>query len=46
MKLARSFIEIQCAIRTAEIIGDTGCELRTRQLSLDRFSARNEMRSL
>lgn len=29
-----------------EIIGDTGCELRTRQLPLDRFAARNEMGSL
>ncbi len=35
-----SFIEIQCAILTEEIIGDTGCELRTRHISLDRFSAR------
>jgi cold-inducible RNA-binding protein len=41
-----NFIEIRCTIRTEEIIGDTRCELRTRQLFLDRFSARNEMGSL
>jgi len=33
-------------ILSEEIIGDTGCELRTRQLSLDGFSARSEMSSL
>ena len=33
-----SFLEIRCAIRSAEIVGDTGCELQTRKLPLDPFS--------
>jgi hypothetical protein len=41
-----SFLEIQCAIRGAEIIGDTGCEWRTRKLALDPFPAAYIMDSL